>query len=394
MFSTVVAKTAALTVMKFIGSLATRIFRAQKADSLISFTKATRVEPIALIDNRLVHQLYMPDIMQSLSSIFAGYYLQAVALAVNVGQVNVIRLLDALNPTRDVHDAAATMLVRQIQSPGLLSLEAYRYGLPVPDQKYGLEAFADNDIHDAKNWMDNKSQQNLDRGPHLPKHDAAASMTFKANNEAVNLSVGKLLEVTVEDGGKKATFPITVRLISTIIGSDILAHILGDGSKNISLKERWHSWRAGQLEFVRDLILCQDLIDDHRRTLLKDKSGVYADILARRVANASVAGITDTPSIGSASNLIVISTQTVKELERLVEGKLSNPKVRDAIFSHTYIMIMVVVDTEWEQVTIYHRGISTPTEMSIKELKATNKGTGPDVGEILKAYQLGQNPKF
>jgi hypothetical protein len=43
-------------------------------------------------------------------------------------------------------------------------------------------------------------------------------------------------------------------------------------------------------------------------------------------------------------------------------------------------------------VTIYHRSLEIPTQVSIKELKTANKGSGPDVAEILKAYQLGNAP--
>ena len=55
-------------------------------------------------------------------------------------------------------------------------------------------------------------------------------------------------------------------------------------------------------------------------------------------------------------------------------------------------MILCVVDPEWEQVTFNHRSISIPSEMSVKELSVSNKGKGPDVAEILKAYQLGNSP--
>ena len=64
------------------------------------------------------------------------------------------------------------------------------------------------------------------------------------------------------------------------------------------------------------------------------------------------------------------------------------------MFENTLTMIVMVIDTEWEQLTIYHRGIEEPTELAVKELKSLNRGTGPDVGEILKAYQLGNSPQF
>ena len=57
-------------------------------------------------------------------------------------------------------------------------------------------------------------------------------------------------------------------------------------------------------------------------------------------------------------------------------------------------MIMVVIDPDWDHVTFYHRSIELPTELSVKELQATNKSKGPDVAEILKAYQMGNSPSF
>lgn len=424
MFSPVTVKAAALGAMKFVLTLGGKFLKHQKADSLIRFTKSTRVEPIALVDQRISHLPFMPDIMQSLSSIFTGYYLQAVSLAVNVGRVNVIKLLDALNPTRDVSDAAAAAIVDNISSneAHMLSLESYRYQLPVPGQAVGLENFGDHldDIHrdrrarkkaykrlgadvltavknsetgkaavdDAKEYLE---KSKLYHGSDKSKVEFGKD-TIRAVHEAVNLSVGKLVEVTVSDDGKSATFPIAIRLISTIVSAPILVHILGDGSRNVSAKERYHAWRSGQIEFIRDLVLCQDLIDEHRAALMKDKSGVYGQILARRAGNSTAAMLTQTPSIGTASNLVVLSKQTVKELEQQIGGRLSDAKTRDKIFKNTYIMIMVVVDPDWEQVTFYHRGIATPTQLSIRELKTANKSTGPDIAEILKAYQLGQNP--
>ena len=55
-------------------------------------------------------------------------------------------------------------------------------------------------------------------------------------------------------------------------------------------------------------------------------------------------------------------------------------------------MLIFVVDTEEEMVNIYHRGFKTFTRLHLKELKSSAKGAGPDIGEILKAYQLGRAP--
>lgn len=403
--------------LQFVMSLAGKVLRNQKADSLIRFTKSTRVEPIVMVDQRVAHLPYITDVMQSLTSIFAGYYLQAVALAVNVGRVNVIRLLDTLNPQRDVADAATAKIAEYVVGAESLNcVEAYRFALPRPGQKASLEAkevpygpqaptYKDlKDHHDSatigalltkgegteltKSKLDNVNQ-GLTQG-----NDLFGKDSIKSLGESVNLSVGKMLEVTIKDGDASASFPISIRLIATIVGSSILAHILGDGSRITTAKERYHAWRSGQLEFWRDLVLCQDLIDEHKKTLAQDSTGTYDEILRRRSGNQAAGYLSSTPSIGTASNLLVMSKQTARELELSIRGKLSDFAVREKVLKSTYVMIMVVIDPEWEQVTFYHRGIRLPTQLSIKELKTSNKGTGPDVAEILKAYQLGQNPSI
>lgn len=366
-----------------MASKLTDTIRAAKSGSLIEYTQPTRVEPIVLMDERIASLPYAGDIMQSLTSLFSGYYLQAIALSVNVGSVDVIRLLDKLNPNRNVADNVVNGVTNGVASVvSMESVEAYRFRLPVPGRddglgslKVSLESATDEVIPAARTAS--------------PGRD-----TVKLLGELSNLSVGKMLEVQIESEGSRATFPINVRLICSGIGSKELVHILSVGSKNISVKERFHAWRAGQLEFIRDLLLCQDLIDAHKKTLAKDPTGLYAEIRKRRQGNSISAIFSGQPSVATASNLIVMSAASAKELERTVGGRLKDFRTREKIFKETYCMILAVVDPDWEVVTFYHRSLAIPSELSVKELAVSNKGKGPDIAEILSAYKLGNSPSI
>ena len=411
MFSPVLAKTAALTAMRFVLSLGAGLFKHQKADSLVSFTKSTRVEPITLIDQRATAVPYLTDVLQAVNSLFIGYYLQAIAIMVNVGNINVTRLLDTLNPERDVADAANAYIVDRVNDrPSLLSLESYQTGLPVPMETVSLEDEAvkardllrehvkqlpsgvKDELRDRSDGYDGGAMRNL--ANQAVDLKARASIDVSAAKEVTNLSVGKLVDVTIKHDKQELTLPISVRLIATIMSSSIMTHILGDGSRNITAKERWHGWRSGQLEFIKDIILAQDLIDERRKALMKDDTGAYAEILRRRAGNAASGVMSATPSIGTASNIVVMTQQTAHELETSIGGRLADARTRKKVFDNTYVILMVVIDTEYEMVTIYHRGIALPTKLSAKELKVTNKGTGPSVSEILQAYQLGNTPNL
>lgn len=366
-------KDAVTTLLTTVGKLP-ELFRAARSDSLIEYTRSLRAEPVVIVDSSIVNQPYMTDVMQSLVSIYAGYYLQAVAISCNVGKVDVVKLLEKINPSRSPAENAG-MLIGDIATDedGFYGFESYKtakgrrqWSLP----NYSAEARNVAEVH----------------------HAGLARKTSEVASTVSNLSVGMLLDVEITDEGKSAVFPVSVRLIVSAIGKQALMSILTFGEKDNSVKERYHAWRAGQIELIRDNIFCQDLIDDYRRTMIKDSSGTYKAIRDRSNNNKIAALLSGTPSVATASNIVVMSTQTASELESHVGSPLTSYQTRQRIFESTYVMLMVVVDTQWEQVTIYHRGISKPTEVSIKQMKAINKSSGPDVAEILKAYQLGNNP--
>lgn len=352
------ASEAGLAVIRKI----TDLWSAAKSDSLIDYTKVARVEPICLIDNDLMFVEQLPDVLQSLQSIFTGYYLQAWQISANIGKIEVRRELDKLNPNRSALDSAA-------DSAGwLLAAESYRDRLPMPGNQVAME--------DEK----------------LRTQATLGKDTLAQVKELSNLSVGKQVAVEVTDGLHSATIMVNIRLIASSLPSNDMVHILSVGNEDRTVKERYHAWRAGRLEFIKDLVLCQDLIDGHRKALMKDKTGIYSNILARRRGNQLSTVVSANPSVATASNLAVISSETAEQLELSIGGKLENFRKREEVFEKTYLMIMAVVDKAWSQVTFYHRGIAQPTQMSMAALKSANKGSGPDVSEILKAYRAGSNP--
>lgn len=376
------------TTLEFVSYLSDAL-RSAKSDSLIEYSKPTRVEPIVLMDDRVASLDMAPDLMQSLTSIFAGYYLQSVALSLNVGKVDVVKLLDRVNPNRDLGDGVLRGLAGLRTATE--SAESYRYALPVPGEAVGLEHFGlENELGDVTT---NLVGQAYDRN-----RDGGGGDSSKSNleivKEASNLSVGKIVEVEVADGENKAKFPIAIRLIVAATPPSGVVRTLAQGNQPTSVKERYHGWRSGRLSFVRDLVLCQDLIDNHRKGLVNDTSGIYTNTMKRRRKNNLSAILTQSPSLATASNIVVMAEETRKELEREVGGRLKDFRTREKIFKETYAMLMAVVDPQWESVTIYHRSIDMPTDLTARDLKTSSKGNGPDVTEILKAYTAGNTPNL
>lgn len=367
----------------------------ERSDSLISYTRDCRIEPITLIDERVAYLPFLGEVLQTANSIFAGYYLQAVSLDAVIGNINVLKRLDKFNPTR---------------SPYVHTFEDFKEGLP----KFAVEA-----VDDYGNYFDpnmspkerdslTKMQDDLTRQRETKNRiqqaiggkPGEASMVkgnydnIKTIKDANNMAVGKLIEVTLTHNDKTLTLPIAIRLNTKTIDSQSLLHILGNTKDNKSAKERYHGWKSGELQFWRDIVFAEDLIKAHRTTLAKDKSGVYAEMMKRRNGNIVAAAMSKELSVGTASNITIISDATRKEVEYAIGGKLSDFRVRNRIFNDTYTMLLFVIDAEYEHVTIYHRGLNVATDMSVKEMKIANKNDSSMITDVLKAFVSGHAPTF
>lgn len=352
------------------------LLRSARSSSLVEYTQPARAEPVTLVDERFILLPYAQDVMQSVLSIFAGYYLQAAAISSTMNNVRVVEMLDKLNPSRSPAENAG-LFIGEVT----LGAENYKHKLPdIMKLRHSLEATAG--VQDLNDEYSDDPHLTLGRDTRLTAQSVA------------NLAVGMLLEVNFNVDGVTMTVPINVRLLTSAIKPDSLNHILSYAQQDKSVKERLYGWLAGDKDTWGDMILCNDLVDAHRKALMDDKSGVYREILRRRNGNRISAILSGNPSISTASNIVVMTAETAAELQSTLGGKLDKFSVRDAIFKNTYLMLMVVVDSRYEQVTIYHRGIHLPTNLSVKEMKNATKGSGPDVSEILKAYQLGNAPTF
>jgi hypothetical protein len=503
-----------------IAMLIDRAQVANSSDSLVSFTQAARVEPLVLVDTDALFIEELHDVLQSLNSIFSGYYLQAIQLDSAIGNVKVMETLNKFNPNgmpmneaigRFKKDLTGTVLgaLDKHDQRAHFATESYADALPdfsMLDDDISLEARGgartpkprkvdspfDTDVS-YKNWkqqreierdkqqsrqdaerkndrrqklrddaqrrqddaqrrqehredrdhllgqrqdqanrqakqdrrdLENELDRAADRDHQLherayqqqererqaAERDAAARKAeeeaqrvttsfggdaLKDVKEASNLSVGKLLDVEIKHNGQTFQVPVAIRLVVNTIPSAQLVHILSLTQQHLtSAKERFHAWKAGRLSFVKDLIFCRDLIDEHRRSLMRSSDSVYHNVIKKEQKSLAAAFLGGVPSVAAASNMVVTTTNTIEEVELSMPGKFSDFKARQKIFEDTSLMIVAVIDKEWNRVTFYHRGLPEATEVSFRDIKASNKGSGPDVSDILKAYTLGQAPRL
>lgn len=376
-----------------VATLATNILSEAAEGSLIDYTAVLRNEPIVMMEDSLVHQAVSSDVLKFLTNLFAGYYLQAVAITNNIGNVNVMQVLDRLNSKRDVlSNAKAEFVSRESFAPRpqfKLTPEISKESAQLMYPAYyrpSVESY--DEVSVESTILDNKDNNAPD------VNNAAGRDAVKTLNDAPNLATGKIFEVVIENEGKRATIPVSVRLNPLSCSPGLVQEMLSLGDIRNSTIERFRRWREGELEFINDLILCNDLVEKHYALLKADKHGIYKDILKRRRNNRLSALITQSTSLATASSMCIITEDTASDLQMAIGGKLADPKVRASVFARCSLMFLVVIDPELQFIRIYHRGIAYPMELTYGEIKNQAKGNGPDVMELLKAFSAGNRPNI
>ena len=346
------------------------VLRSGKVKSLTEYTRNFRAEPFVMIDSECVFEDVMYDVMQSLQSQYAGYYMLAMSTMTTIGNIQVAQHMNKLNPSRSSLDAAAT-------SASMLG---------------GIAFAAENDMLTRMRNLGGAPRDDEDGTKVDNLTTGVGKDSIKHIHELSNLSVGKIISCEVSDGNNTVSIPVSIRLIANSLPADSLVHILSGGQADKTWLERWHGFKSGRLSLA-DMLFCSDLVKAEVKAGIADKDGIRKAIQDRKKGNSWSAILSGSPSVGTYSNMAVLTETTAKELELAMAGKsLKDYRAREALFDESALMILAIIDRQWKRVTFYHQGITRPIECGFKDLKTSNKGTGPDVAEILNAYRLGNTP--
>lgn len=339
------------------------IFNSMGSDSYIEYSRATRIEPLVLVDMNLQGQQSVSDILVTMTNVFSAYFLQAVALSNTIGSVSVLKRLDKFNPTRSAKDAAVQRLAG-------LAIEQYALKLPAP--------------MDSSSPYHHASLEAAYVGP--TKVTTTSKEAVVSLRDIENLAVGKVLNVEFTDGKCTVSVPVQVRLAPLGIAPDNFVAAFSNGGYKNNYFERIWRFSTGELRAWGDMIMCDDLISQHKKNLFSDKSGVYKMITDRKRTNKIAGAISGNPSIATVSNIAIIDKKTALDWGRELGAPLDNFTQREKALSESTLMIIVVVDTEWETVTIYYKSIEKATELTLRDLKTINKNSGPDILDMLKQF--------
>ena len=346
-----------------------------KNKSLGEYTASSRLTPMVLIDKRLLtlDHKQLNGLMQTMLSVYSAYYLQAVNMAMRIGDVSVMRILDQFSTDRSLINAAGASAWLSNES-----IDDTKYLLPLLSN-IGLEgSFGDNGWGSFDDGL-NKNDSKIDNDK------AIHNITDESN-----LVVGKIIDVKLVSGEHHTTIPVTVTLSPKGIEPEDFLNISRANGSDTSWTARWHMWRSGEIKFVKDFLLVQDIIEADKKALLADKTHTLLTTRSRRTKGVLAAIISGHASPNAVSTMILISKQTAHDLELILKGSLKSPHVRSVYFESTSAMMLVVVDPKMERFIMYQRGIADYKEYTLDDVKGNAKSTnGLNVTDIMQAYKVG-----
>lgn len=394
--------------------------------SLVEATQTMRVQPLCVIDHTLSSSPILEPLNQNLLNLFSAYYLQAVARDNVVGKVSVFRRLDKLNPNRSKAESVlnnAAIILNGMEGyydtslpclPKLTNTHVEREAIKSATESlvFSMEAV----LVDGQPIQSTNSEEVTPRtGPKpwqrigqaivddvngvnkdgKPTNEKVSALSSGDTKELTHLAVGKILNVTFNEGNNSLTVPVAIRLMTSLMLPNALVRLLNFGSRerDLTLKERWHAYKSGKIEFWRDFILAKDLKKQRVKDITADKDRVYQKIQARLLDNAAAGAMSANPSLANMSNIIIINKPTLQELESVLGGKFSNFNLRERVFNNTGIMLFAVVDNDSQRVKIYHQSIEECTDVSFNEINRGSK-KDTDITDLLNVFLQGGAPRL
>jgi hypothetical protein len=345
--------------------------------SLVEYTRAMRVNSMVLIDRSLINSLdekKMSALLQTMLSIYAGFYLSAVALETQIGNVTVMRILDKFSTDSSVLNAVGNSL--------LWSNEELEYATESVDED-SLSLPFTHKLH---------SGEPVTMGSSKPYDN---DKTIQKITDESNLVCGKLLDVKMVAGDQMVSVPVQVALIPKGIDSDDIVTTSKYHAIDKTIKGRWQQWRSGEIKFIRDYLFALDLVEADRKALLADKTRTLLQMREKRSKSILVSLLRGYASPNTISSMLFVTKETAKKMEISIMGKLNNYHTRQNYFNGNSLMTLVVVDVNMERFTVYQRGIEEFGEYTFVDIKGNDKKpNGVDIDAVVKAYNLGNSASF
>ena len=263
-------------------------------------------------------------------------------------------------------------------------MEFLGFGKKTFDQK--AQDFTD-DVNEKRAQVDQITNPSHHDGlvPHTPTGSNVSNDVTQEKVRKALLPAGQIIRVTTQEptaDGKSITQTVSVlvRIEPYDVSSKAMEAILNYGAelpeyiKNVKRRTDEVKFWNDYVHSAKDPNLLEEIGGDKQefREFLKDLKRKQADYKANRADSLFMMSIGSLSS-NLANTILIVSEDTIKKVKKDLGYDFMREETRDKFFAKTYCMMLVVVDTYYNRITVYMNGIPIEGHYSFKDFEGGDK---------------------
>lgn len=342
--------------------------------SLFQYTRRSIVNSRVYIDNTLANEEILTPVMQNIMNLYIGLIMTAM---------NMNQYVQGTKKVRDSMSVVATEDWSPVDTGALM-------------RSYFLRGNNSDGVLDTLNPFRDKSDDEKESAGYS---DAKTNNKDMAAGMDVPLPSGRIIQIEFNNGDRGTTFTVNIllNLQPNFVPNDVIKQFVAINFKP-SLHQRWIQASAGEIKFISDFLLGNDLRKQRFKALKRDKTGSLQQMIDRKensLSNFWLKLAQVTPERQNIANTILIYEK--RTFDRACSDSGVNFKTyssRQKFFNATMSMMVVIIDTMYNKVTMYYHGITDPSVFTFEQLKKNAKTEATDILAMMKNYAQGMAPRF
>ena len=375
----------------------------QARGSMVRLLSTFIIEPTIVISKNLREEEIAEKLAEINVDIFTSFYLQVFNTLTNVYNFDVNTAFDLLssrgNVLRGPNDKFNWGLEEFDETLNILPIKQKTF-----DYLASVEAMTKDEL--TKTIYDSAKKGSKDGAKEAQKEIDNKEIIYKPkgialDNKSISLPtmIQKEIEVTqkVSKGGN--TFDITVPILikATVIYSDFsnIETMISTNNRDKKFANRLDEYRSGMIS-LKDLVFATDLINEYKANKLKDKDRLI-DFMESRATSANMKKVSQRGATGFNKyyGILIVSKNQMTIIEQKLGGSITKPRYREMLMEQTKSLLINVIDTDWERVSINIKDLAGTTDLSYKVInnkKGSNNSS--DLADIFKAMSSNKVPSF
>lgn len=343
--------------------------------SLFQYTKRAVINSRVFIERSLANEEILSPLMLNTMNLYTGLILTATSMN------------SMVTDTKRVRDAMSVVSTESFEP----AIQEYQYSDDAINKFFGTPKM-------ELTLTNSNGRDRLEDNTTGIENPEGASVVDQEPRNA-NLPSGRVIQVKF--GNAKSPTAMTINLYLQLspqfVPNDVAAQFIGLNFAP-SFKQRWMQASAGEISFIKDLIMGQDMRKRRRQAMKNDKTGALREMIERQenaLSNSWMKLIFLTPERQNIANTILILEKNNFEKACSRAGlRFKDFNNRQKFFNKTFAMMLHVVDPMFNKVTSYYHGLNAISEFTFDQIKRNSRNENVDLMQVMKAYAQGMAPKF